>query len=70
MGYETLQVNRLLFDREASERGIQNYVSAAEIGDMLERMYRGNLIDLESSGDMLDILKEQRLNGKFPFRFP
>ncbi|WP_300799660.1 serine hydrolase [uncultured Acetatifactor sp.] len=69
MGYETLQVNRLLFDREASERGIQNYVSAAEIGDMLERMYRGKLIDLESSGDMLDILKEQRLNGKFPFRF-
>lgn len=69
MGYETLQVNRLLFDREASARGIQNYVTAAEIGDMLERMYRGNLIDGESSADMLDILKEQRLNGKFPFHF-
>nr|WP_296463463.1 serine hydrolase [uncultured Acetatifactor sp.] len=69
MGYGTLRVNRLLFDREASARGVQNYVTAGEIGDMLERMYRGNLVDPESSADMLDILKEQRLNGKFPFRF-
>lgn len=69
MGYETLQLNRLLFDREASARGIQNYVTAAEIGDMLEKMYRGQLVDREASGDMLEILKHQRLNGKFPFHF-
>lgn len=69
MGYETLRLNRLLFDREASARGIQNYVTAAEIGDMLEKMYRGQLVDREASGDMLEILKQQRLNGKFPFHF-
>lgn len=69
MGYNTIRVNRLLFDAEASARGIQNYVSAAEIGDMLEKMYRGEMIDGEASADMLDVLKEQRLNNKFPFNF-
>lgn len=69
MGYETIRVNRLLFDAEASARGIQNYVSAEEIGDMLEKMYRGELIDQDASRDMLEILKEQRLNNKLPFCF-
>jgi beta-lactamase class A len=69
MGYDTIRVNRLLFDEEASARGIQNYVSAFEIGDMLEKLYRGEMIDKEASLDMLDVLKEQRLNGKFPFYF-
>lgn len=69
MGYHTLRVNRLLFDAEASARGIQNYVSALEIGDMLEKMYRGEMVDRQASEDMIDILSEQRLNGKFPFYF-
>lgn len=69
MGYETIRVNRLLFDTEASARGIQNYVSAAEIGDMLEKMHHGEMIDGEASEDMLEVLKEQRLNNKFPFHF-
>ena len=69
MGYETIAVNRLLFDREASARGIQNYVSAAEIADMLEKMYHGRLVDPASDAEMLEVLKEQRLNGKLPFHF-
>ncbi len=69
MGYQTIAVNRLLFDREASARGIQNYVSAAEIADMLEKMYHGTLVDPASDAEMLDVLKEQRLNGKIPFHF-
>ncbi len=68
-GYNTLQVNRLLFDREASDRGIQNYVSAGEIGDILEKLYLGSLVDEESDREMLEVLGEQRLNGKFPFAF-
>ncbi len=68
-GYKTLRVNRLLFDREASDRGIQNYVSAGEIGDILEKLYLGQMVDEESDQEMLEVLKEQRLNGKFPFGF-
>ncbi len=69
MGYETCRVNRLLFDSEASDKGIENYVSGAEIADMLEKMYRGKLIDSASSQEMLEIMKSQRLKNKIPFYF-
>ena len=69
MGYHTCRVNRLLFDTEASARGIENYVSGVEIADMLEKMYRGKLIDEASSREMLEILKSQRLKNKIPFDF-
>lgn len=69
MGYQQIALNRLLFDREASAKGIQNYVCAGEIADMLEKMYLGQLVDPQSDAQMLEVLKEQRLNGKIPFHF-
>lgn len=69
MGYQTCRVNRLLFDSEASDKGIENYVSCTEIADMLEKMYRGKMIDKQSSEEMLEILKSQRLKNKIPFYF-
>lgn len=69
LGFNSCRVNRLLFDAQASAMGIQNYVSALEIGNMLEGMYRKTLIDEESSEEMIQILLEQRLNNKFPFYF-
>lgn len=69
MGYQTCRVNRLLFDAEASDKGIENYVSGIEIADMLEKMYRGKLIDSASSQEMLEIMKAQRLKNKIPFYF-
>lgn len=69
MGYQTCRVNRLLFDAEASDKGIENYVSGAEIGDMLEKMYLGTMIDKSSSKEMLEIMKSQRLKNKIPFYF-
>lgn len=69
MEYHKIEVNRLLFNREASAKGIQNYVCAGEIADMLEKMYNGTLVDPASDAEMLEVLKEQRLNGKIPFHF-
>lgn len=69
MGYQTCRVNRFLFDSEASDKGIENYVSGREIGDMLEKMYRGKMIDRKSSEEMLEIMKSQRLKNKIPFYF-
>lgn len=69
LGYSAIRVNRLLFDFEAVRNGMENYVSVKEIADLLEGMYKGTLVDVDSSASMLDILKAQRLNGKIPFRF-
>ena len=60
-------LNRLLFDSEKSALGIQNYIVPKEIGFLLEQMENGTLISKQASSQMIEILKNQRLNGKMPF---
>lgn len=70
IGLKQTKINRLLFDSEQSALGVQNYISASEIGCLLEKMYLGELISPAASAEMLHILKNQRLNGKIPFFVP
>lgn len=67
LGLKQTVVRRKLFDAAASAKGLENTVSARDMGILLEKMYRGQLISAEASRQMLDILKSQRLNGKIPF---
>ena len=60
-------LRRVLYDSEASARGIQNSVTARDIGRLLEGLYRGEIVSPAASRRMLDILRAQQLNGKFPF---
>ena len=60
-------LRRRLFDREASARGVQNSVTARDIGRLLEGLYRGEVVSPAASRRMLEILMAQQLNGKFPF---
>ena len=69
LGLRTTALNRLLFDDEASARGVQNIISAWEMGILLERMASGSLVSPEASAEMVGILENQRLNGKMPFYF-
>ncbi len=66
-GLRNTRINRLLFDSRQSALGVQNYISAREIGTLLEKMYFGEMVSPESSLEMIRILKNQRLNGKIPF---
>ncbi len=67
LGAKKTQLNRKMYDAEKSARGIQNYVCPAELCDFLEKLYRGEILDAESSEHMLSVMKNQRLNGKIPF---
>ena len=67
LGYTTTRLNRKMFDAEKSARGIQNYITAREVGDLLEQMYLGRLVSPEASADMIRVMKDQRLNSKIPF---
>lgn len=60
-------LRRKLFDAQQAVRGIQNTVTARGIGLLLERMAAGTLLGPEPDRQMLDILSNQRLNGKLPF---
>ena len=67
LGCEKTTLNRLLFDREASKRGVKNFITAGEMGMVLEKLWRGEVISKAARDAMMEILLDQRLNGKLPF---
>ena len=66
-GLKVTRLRRKLFDKAGMEAGLSNHVCAREIGLLLERMYAGTLVSPEASAQMLEILRNQKLNGKMPF---
>ena len=66
-GLKVTRLRRKLFDKAGMEAGLSNHVCAREIGLLLERMYNGTLVSPEASAQMLEILRNQKLNGKMPF---
>ena len=68
MGLEKTVLRRVMFDLEASARGIQNTICPREIGDLLERLYRKTFVSEAVSATALDVLLHQqidhKLNGK------
>lgn len=67
MGLNGSAVNRRLWDAEAESRGIQNVSTAGDTARWLEMLWNGEVVSKKASREMLDILKNQRLNGKIPF---
>lgn len=67
LGLVGTRLNRMLFRPELSRMGIQNYVTAADMGKVLTGLLRGEIVSPAASAQMLDILRKQRLNGKMPF---
>ena len=67
IGLKNTVLNRKMFDSDKAALGLENYISAGDIAYLLEKMYNKELIDEKSSEEMINILKNQRLNGKVPF---
>ena len=67
LGLTRSTLRRKLFDAAGHAAGIENHVTAREMGMLLEMMYRGELISEAASAEMIEILKNQKLNGKMPF---
>lgn len=64
MGLEKTEVRRLLFDAEASARGLQNTFCPREMGQLLEQLYRQEFISPEISRQAMDILLKQQIDHK------
>ncbi len=67
LGLTGTRLNRMLFRPELSRQGIQNYVSAVDMGKILQGLLAGEIVSAGASARMLEILGDQRLNGKLPF---
>lgn len=67
LGCTDTTLRRKMFDAESSRKGIQNHITASEIALLLEKLARGQCISPDADREMLQILSDQRLNGKIPF---
>jgi len=67
LGIPGITLRRKLFEPELSRRGIQNTITARGVGMLLGRMAEGRLLGEAPDRQMMDILLDQRLNGKLPF---
>ena len=57
IGMENCIIRRKFFDEEAIEVGLENTFSLTEVGKILERLYRGEIISVESCNKILDVMK-------------
>ena len=68
IGLKDTQLNRLLFDAEAGQRGLENYIVPAEIGMLLDRIYHRSFVSPVISEEIEDVLFLQQINHKIPGR--
>lgn len=70
MNLKDTRINRLLFDEEASLKGIENQTTAFDMGILLEKLYRRQILDVDSCDRILEILSKQQINHKFKEKLP
>lgn len=69
-GLKDTDLRRGVMDLKWREAGIENYTTAYDMGVILENIYKGALIDKESSEAMLTTLKRQHVNDRIPRFLP
>jgi len=70
IGFETTHLERLLFDAEASGRGLENRIAPRELGDFLEKIYTHTFVSAETSREIEKLLLDQQINHKIPGYLP
>ena len=64
IGLKKTALNRLLFDADASSRGIENYIVPSEMGMLLEQVSRRQFVSEETSAFIEEVLLLQQINHK------
>jgi beta-lactamase class A len=70
IGLVDTKLKRLLFDREAKEKGLENVFTPKEIGLLLEQIYNRTFVNEKVSEGIENILLEQQINHKIPGKLP
>mgnify|MGYP000128981817 CR=1 FL=1 len=65
-------LKRKMMDYESREKGIENYIKADEIGEILEDIYKSNFssISKKSCKEMFLIMSRQKIRDKLSFYIP
>ena len=70
IGLKDTHLERRLFDPESAAQGKENRIVPAEIGGLLERIYRHEFVSEDVSREMEKLLLEQQINHKIPGYLP
>jgi len=70
IGLKDTHLERRLFDPESAAQGKENRIVPAEIGELLERIYRHEFVSEDVSREMEKLLLEQQINHKIPGYLP
>ena len=70
LGLKKTRLERRFMDRGAAARGRENWVTPREMGGLLERIYRRELIGPGVSREMEALLLQQQIRHKIPGRLP
>ena len=70
LGLRHTVLKRKMMDFSKRKKGVENYTSASDIVYLLEKIYKGQLIDEESSQFMLSFLTGQKIKDRIPRYLP
>lgn len=70
LGLKHTTIERYIMDLKARDRGVENYTTAEDIGELLEKIYKKELISSEVSMEMLLILMKQKISDRIPKKLP
>jgi len=69
-GLINTNMRRGILDLKSRNEGIENYTTANDMAFLLEKIFNRELISAQASQEMLDILKNQRVNDRIPRYLP
>jgi len=69
-GFNVTDMKRWVLDLKMRNRGIENYTTAHEMGVLLEKIYRQELVSGGSSARMIEIMKHQLHRNRIPRYLP
>lgn len=66
-GYNSTEIHRKMLEEPTNG---DNYTSTMDVGNLLEKMYRGTCVNQDASKEMIEILKTQTRKEKIPAGVP
>ncbi|MFA6320316.1 MAG: serine hydrolase [Candidatus Omnitrophota bacterium] len=69
-GLRHTNLSRKMMDFKHRKNGVENYTTAQDMANALEKLYRGKFINRDVSQKCLDILADQKVNDRIPRKLP
>ncbi len=70
LGLMSTSLVRKMMDFSRRDKGVENYTCARDVAYLLEKMYKGELVNEAASRMMIGYLKKQKVNDRLPRYLP